>query len=104
VAGAGAGLVGAATLGSALTVLDGLPRAVIVRWTAGGWAPSPWVATPLWLIVAAGCWALFGGGIGFLLCGAGPRGARLLAAAAAPLTWVCRLCGMQRAAAYFAFW
>jgi hypothetical protein len=102
VAGAGAGLAGAATLGCLLIVGDALPRAVMARLASSGLAPSPWVATPLWLAVAAGCWAVLGGGVAFLLCGTGPRGARLLTAAVAPLIWFFRLFGMQRAAAYFA--
>jgi hypothetical protein len=67
-----------------------------------GWNPSPWVATPLWLALAAACWALGGGGLGFLLCGLGHRGAKVLAALGAPLAWVCRVCGLERAATLFA--
>jgi hypothetical protein len=67
------------------------------------WAPpvSPWVATPLWIGLACLCWAVLGGGFGFVLCGLGRWGARLLTAFASPLFWLCRLFGLERAADFF---
>jgi hypothetical protein len=101
-AGAGAGLVGSATLGCLLVLFDALPRAVAARLVDRGWEPSVWVATPVWIALTVGWWTLGGGGIGFLLCGLGQRGARVLAALASPLAWVCRVCGMERVATLFA--
>jgi hypothetical protein len=101
IAGAGAGLAGAATLGCLVGAGDALPRAILGR-LAGEANPSPWVATPLWLALTSVCWAVLGGGIGFLLFGIGQRGVRLLAAAGSPFAWFFRLCGLQRAAAFFA--
>jgi hypothetical protein len=99
IAGAGAGLVAAATLACAWPALDAPPRWL---WAALGRAVtptegSPWLWTASWLLLASACWALLGG-IGGVLCGlAGEPGARLLAAAAAPWVWLLSFCGVQRA-------
>jgi hypothetical protein len=99
VAGAGAGLMGSATLGCVLTAVDAAPRALLTRLPN---APaSPWVGTPLWVALVCAWWALLGCGIGFLLCGLGRRGARVVGALAFPLAWLFRACGLERAAAFF---
>jgi hypothetical protein len=100
VAGAVAGAMASASLGILLVPLDALPRAVL-RMLAGVLPASPWVGTPVWIVLASACWAVVGGGIGFLLGRLGRGGARFLAAAAFPLAWLCRSCGMKRAAALF---
>jgi hypothetical protein len=56
----------------------------------------------LWLALTAGWWTLLGGGFGLLIQAAGSRGARLLAAAASPLSWAFRACGLNGLAAFFA--
>jgi hypothetical protein len=98
VAGAFAGVLGTATLGCLLLVFDAVPGALLTRLTP----PS---ASPFWILVrvvlASVCWALLGGGAGFLLSGLGQRGLRLLSAAAGPLAWLFRQCGFERAAAFF---
>ena len=75
VAGAAAGVVGAATLGCVMVLLDGLPRMLlgVLNLAAGPSAAalSPGVATPLWLLFALGCWTLVGAGLGLLLGGLG---------------------------------
>jgi hypothetical protein len=93
-AGAAAGVAGAATLGCGMVFLDGLPRLLLAMMgAASGSSLSPWAATPLWFILAVGCWALLGAGAGFLLGAFGARGMRILTAAAAPLAWVMRMGG-----------
>jgi hypothetical protein len=106
VAGAVAGLLGSATFACLLPVFDGLPRGlwyllgIAVR--RGNLPQLPWLWTPLWIAVAAGCWALVGGSAGFLLRLAGQRGVQLLARAGSPLSWAARLVGMEGVAAFFA--
>ena len=106
-AGAAAGVVGAATLACVLVLLDGLPRALLalLSMAAGPSAASlsPWLATPLWLIFALACWTLLGAGLGLVLGGLGARGRRLLGAAAAPLGWLLRTGGLAGLASLFSF-
>ena len=106
VAGAAAGAVGAATLACVLVLFDGLPRMILnlINAAAGPSAASasPWAATPLWIILALGSWTLMGGVAGLALGVMGARGGRVLTAAAAPLTWALRACGMGGMASYFA--
>jgi hypothetical protein len=104
VAGAFAGLLGAGTLGCLLLVFDAVPGALLTNWTstrpnAFADAPGSWML--LWIVLASVCWALLGGGAGFLLSGLGQRGLHLLSAAAGPLIWLFRQCGLERAAAFF---
>jgi hypothetical protein len=102
VAGAFAGLIGAGTLGCLLLVFDAVPGALLTRWTspnAFAAAPAFWML--LWIALASMCWALLGGGAGFLLSGLGQRGLHLLSAAAGPLAWLFRQCGLERASAFF---
>jgi hypothetical protein len=101
-AGAVFGLFGAATLGCLLLVGDALPRAVFsLLGGLAGFVSSPWLWTPVWLVLACACWAFLGGGVGLLLCGIGRAGARWLTRAASPFRWLCRLCGLGRAADFF---
>jgi hypothetical protein len=100
VAGCVAGAMAAASLGALLVPLDALPRTVMAK-LAGVLPASRWGDAAVWVAVASACWAVVGGGIGFLLCSLGPGGARLLGSLAAPLARLCRVCGMKRAADLF---
>jgi hypothetical protein len=102
VAGAFAGVLASGTLGCLLLVFDSAPGALLAHWTSPtsfSDAPARW--TLLWIVLASACWALVGGGTGFLLSGLGQRGLHLLRAAAGPLVWLFRQCGLERAAAFF---
>jgi hypothetical protein len=101
IAGAGAGLVAAATAGCLLILVDGLPRALLPHGEAGRWASSPWLCTPLWILLAAACWGVVGGGLGLLLTVLGRRGARILGALTSPFARILRLFGLQQAARFF---
>jgi hypothetical protein len=104
VAGAGAGLAGAATLACLLPALDLLPR---IAWHALGRLVAHesgpgWLWTPAWVLVASLVWAVLGGLIGLLLGLAGQRGARLLGRTGAPWAWLLGRFGLKRAAALLA--
>ena len=107
VAGAAAGVAGAATLGCVTVLLDGVPRMLlnVVSLAAGPSAASlsPWLATALWLVFALGCWTLLGAGFGLLLGAVGARGGRLLGAAAAPLARLLQVCGLRNLGSLFSF-
>jgi hypothetical protein len=104
VAGAGAGIIGAATLACLLDAADALPRAVLgnlasfLKFSDGS---AAWFWTAIWLLVAAGCWGLVGGVVGFLVKWAGRPGVRLLASAAAPMVWLLQICGLKGFAGLF---
>jgi hypothetical protein len=85
-----------------MTVLDALPRALLVALTSDSSTLSAWGATPLWLALAALCWSAYGAGFAYLLCAFGRGGTRVLDALAAPLAGLCRVCGMRGLAALFA--
>ncbi len=102
IAGAFAGILIAGTLGCLLLVFDAAPRALLTHWTSPtSFADAPATWTLLWIALASTCWALLGGGTGFLLSGLGQRGLLLLQAAAGPLVWFFRQCGLERAASFF---
>ena len=101
VAGVAGGLPAAATAACAMVVVDGLPRAVLGALPSSGSAMSAWVATPLWLALAAICWAALGAGFGYLMCACGRGGARLLETLVSPLAGACRTCGLRGLAALF---
>ena len=102
VAGAFAGVIAAGTLGCLLLVFDAVPGALLTLWTSPkSFADAPAVWTLLWIMFASTCWALVGGGAAFLLSGLGQHGMHLLRAAAGPLVWLFRQCGLERAAAFF---
>ncbi len=101
VAGAFAGMVCAGTLGCLLLVFDSLPGALLthsIEAAKFAAAPSLWMLA--WIVLASICWALLGGGAGFLLSGLGQRGLRLLGAIAEPFASMLRRCGLERAAAF----
>jgi hypothetical protein len=101
VAGAVAGLIGAATLACLWPALDLPPRlawAALHRAAPDG-TGSAWLWTTLWIMTAAACWAVLGGvvGLGLGLAG-GKKGARLLAGTASPWAWLFGACGLRPAA------
>ncbi len=100
VAGAAAGVAGAATLGCLTILLDGLPRALLGLLDIS--TASPWLATPLWVVLVLACWTFMGGIAGLALGVLGSRGRRVLSAAAAPLNWTLRACGLRGMASFFA--
>jgi hypothetical protein len=102
-AGAFAGLLGAATAGCALLLLDAVPGAVL-GWLSASRPPTtalPWGWVPFWVLLAALFWALLGGIAGGALALLGRPGALVLDACCAPLAWLLRRCGLERAAAFF---
>jgi hypothetical protein len=103
VAGAVAGLVGAATLACLWPALDLPPRLVWAalgkRVSEGG---SAWLWTPLWVLTATATWAALGGVVGVALRLVGRPGTRLLARTASPWAWLLGACGLKRAAGLFA--
>lgn len=91
-AGAVAGVAGAATLGCLVEVVDTFPR---MLWQLlsrpvqhGSLAEIKWLWTPLWILAATLSWTLLGAGAGFLLGLTGPAGRRVLEVLTAPLRWV----------------
>jgi hypothetical protein len=102
-AGAFAGLLGAATLGCALLVVDAVPGFVLARMTAtrSETTSAPWGWLPVWVLLASFCWAVLGGAAGVLLSLLGRSGAATLSAVAAPFAGLLRRCGLDRAAAFF---
>jgi hypothetical protein len=102
IAGAFAGVLAAGTLGCLLLVFDALPGALLTRLARpGSFAGAPGLWMLVWMALASLCWAVLGGGAGFLLSGLGQGGLRLLGIAAGPLVWLFRRCGFERAAAFF---
>lgn len=105
VAGAVAGLVGSATLACLLPEVDWLPRflwhTIAVGNTWGSTTGPLWAWVPLWVVLALVNWAWWGAVVGFVLGRAGQAGTRLLDQTATALAWLCRLCGLKRAAAFF---
>jgi hypothetical protein len=101
VAGAFAGLLGAATLGCGLLVLDALPHALLARLTSEHTGTSSWSLLPVWVLMTSVFWALVGGAAGCLLAVIGRSGAALLAGAASAVSWLFRRCGLERAATFF---
>jgi hypothetical protein len=104
VAGGVAGLMASVTLACLLPTLDGAAREVwrLLAHRVGVAGGSPWFWTPVWIAVAAGCWAVLGGLFGLAVGLAGSWGRWLLGWGAAPWTWLFGLCGWKRAAALLA--
>jgi hypothetical protein len=106
VGGGVAGLAVSATVACLLPALDVLPRwtlrEVARSLTHSSLASSPWLGTALWIVLAAGCWALQGAVAGFVLGFVGHPGARLIDRLANVLARVLGLFGLKRAAGYFA--
>jgi hypothetical protein len=106
IAGAMAGLAGAATFACILPAVDILPR---LLWralgTSTGWINSTGHAflwTILWIMLAALCWTGIGAVAGFVLGRVGRGGGLLLGRLGTFVAVVFRLCGMKRVAGYFA--
>jgi hypothetical protein len=97
VAGVATGLAVCAILGCSVVLLDE-PARLVLGTIAGGAEMSAGLATLLWLLTVCGWWVLLGALVGQILAGFGSRGLRNLARLAAPLAWLCRLCGLPRAA------
>ena len=94
IAGSAAGLGGWSVLGCLVLLVDAGPRwltTVLARML--GASLSPWISTPLWLLVVALGWAVLGAAVGFVLGLSGSWGIRILAG-------VCRFCGIGRAAGW----
>jgi hypothetical protein len=105
IAGAVAGLVASATLACLLPQLDWLPGflgRVVARSAWGAKGPFSALWLPLWIALALVNWTIWGALVGLALGRAGPSGARILSQAASVLRWLCRLCGLKRASAFFA--
>jgi hypothetical protein len=88
VAGAFAGLVGAATGGCLLALIDEVPRALLARLAAPGAPPA--AAAAMWVALASACWAVGGALVGGLVSLCGPRARSVLAAAVSPRSWLVR--------------
>jgi hypothetical protein len=101
VAGAAGGFAAAATAACILSVLDALPRALLVALTSQGSSLSAWGATPVWLALVALCWSAYGAGLAYLLCAFGRAGTRVLQTLAAPVAGLCRACGLRGLAHLF---
>jgi hypothetical protein len=82
-------------------VFDAVPGAILNRVASPNFEAAPALWMLVWILLAPACWAVLGGGAGFLLSGLGQRGLRLLGAAAGPLAWLFRACGFERAASFF---
>src|SRR5207253_2555153 len=99
IAGAVAGVLAAATLACLLPLPDAVPRLVWAQLGPAvhrlGVTTSAWLWTPAWVAVAAACWAALGGVADSLLQLAGPRGVGAVAAAAHPVSWCARVCGLR---------
>jgi hypothetical protein len=106
VAGAVGGLMASATLACLMPVLDALPRGLFaLLQQAVGTSPAasaPWVWTPLWMLLAILFWTLQGAVGGLLLRLTGEWGLRVIAGAGWPFAALFRLCGLGKAAAFFA--
>jgi hypothetical protein len=73
--------------------------------TATGWTTatgSGWIWLIAWILLATATWTVLGGLAGFILGWMGQTGAWFLAGIGSTLFWILRLCGLRRAATYFA--
>jgi hypothetical protein len=98
-AGAGAGLAGAATVGCLLVAGDEAPRA-LMRSLAGSGAGAG-LATTIWICLALASWTGIGAVAGAFLSLAGETGNHLLAAVGAPFALALRMVGLERQARWF---
>jgi hypothetical protein len=101
-AGAFAGLLASATMGSVLLLADA-PALVALRGmvSARGPSPAPWHWIPLWCMMTTLLWAIWGAGLGALLGPLGRGGSQALTFLAAPVIGFFRLLHLNDAAAYF---
>jgi hypothetical protein len=88
IAGAFAGLIGSATLGCLLAVLDTVPRLLFAALNRAD--PGALLARVMWIGWASACWGVGGLILGGVLSHTGPSGKRILASFVAP---VARLLG-----------
>lgn len=103
VAGGVAGFVLSATAACLVPFLDAPPRwlwgrlvGLVGTGSTTGWV---WLWTPLWIVVAAACWAGLGAAAGVLLGWTGSPGRRILSRIAALLASCFRVFGLRRLAA-----
>lgn len=107
IAGAVAGVMGAATFACLMPILDVLAWGIwhflfqlgIARSSV---AASPWLWTPLWMLTAVMCWTILGPLLGLLLRLAGQRGVQVIAWLGWPVSAFFQLLGLRGAAAFFA--
>jgi hypothetical protein len=101
-AGCGVGLAGSATLACLLSAGDLLPRLLLrLLSTPRTDSLSPWLVTPMWILLACFCWTVLGAAFGFVLTILGPLGARVVDWLGSPVAWLLRLCGLDRLAGLF---
>jgi hypothetical protein len=101
VAGAVLGAAAAATAGCLIVVGDAVPRLVLGA-VLGGQTWGPILSTPLWIVLAVGWWLILGAFIGAFLGILGRRGASFLSVASSPLSGLCRVFGLGKAADFLA--
>jgi hypothetical protein len=97
IAGAAAGVAGAATFACVLPVLDAPAQ---LLWHATG-AEAGGAATAAWIVLAVSSWTVLGAVAGFALALTGRPGLRLLEIVGAPVSWLLRHCGLKRLASLF---
>jgi hypothetical protein len=86
ISGGFAGLIGGATGGCLVSLLDTMPRLVLARLAAPG-IPA-FAAEFLWVCLAASCWAIGGAVLGGVLALCGPPGRAALATLSRPGGWL----------------
>ena len=97
-AGAVVGITAAATGACLLTVLDAVPRSLLLLLADGdrsSSAAAAWLWTAVWVVLAALSWACMGGVAGLVLNWAGWPGKQALASVQAALSRLFRLCGLH---------
>jgi hypothetical protein len=88
VSGSFAGLVGAATAGCLVPLLDAGPRALLARLATPGLPARE--AEVLWISLAATCWGIGGAVLGSILGLCGSPGRAIVATLATPAAWLSR--------------
>jgi hypothetical protein len=102
VAGLGVGLAVSATAGFLLSAGEWIPRLLLRHVTAPLTITlSPWVVTPVWIMLVCIWWTMLGAGLGVFLTLLGPLGARIVDLLGYPFAWILRLCGLNRLAGVF---
>jgi hypothetical protein len=99
IAGAVAGLAGAATVGCLLVAGDEVPRILMAPMASSGMGSA--AATMTWAFIAVLSWAGLGAAAGLVLMLLGELGQGLLAAIGGPFAWALRLGGLESAARMF---
>jgi hypothetical protein len=101
VAGAVLGAAAAATVGCVIVVGDAVPR-LMLNAVLSGQTWGPILSTPLWIVLAVGWWLVLGVFAGAFLGIIGRRGASVLSVASSPLSGLCRVFGLSKAADFLA--